>query len=406
MVGAIEAAGAVVWRRSPGGPEVLLIHRPRHDDWTLAKGKREPGEELPETAVREVVEETGVRPLLGRRLKAVYYEVGGRPKRVDWWAASEAAPPGAGTRFVPNEEVDRVGWYPLGQAYERLSYPDDVSVLDEFARWPHRTVPFVVLRHTSAGHKGDWDGDDLLRPLDHRGQTQARALVPLLGCFGPVRVVSSPAARCLASVEPYAGHVGAPVQIEPAFIVPRYYRPGDERMTEPGLAEAVTRLVADGIPTVVCAHRENIPDILAAACRVLGAPPVEDPSLPKGSFQVLQAAETTLAGVERYDLSGLAASGSRSGPGSGSGLTGSAAWPFTPVPSAPPASPVPLASPSSSTTLVPLATSASSASLAPPAASARSRRSRRCRRTRQPISAASATARAISTYSEYRVICS
>ena len=78
-------------------------------------------------------------------------------------------------------------------------------------------------------------------------------------------------------------------------------------------------MLADGVPTLVCAHRENIPDILAVACRVLGAPPPEDPSLPKGSFRVLQAAETTLAGVERYDLSGLAASGSGSPPGARSG---------------------------------------------------------------------------------------
>jgi 8-oxo-dGTP diphosphatase len=227
---------------------------------------------------------------------------------------------------VPNHEVDQVGWYPLGQAYERLSYADDTGVLDEFARWPHRTVPFIVLRHTSAGTKGDWDGDDLLRPLDHQGQSQARALVPLLGCFGPVRVISSPAARCLASVEPYAGHIGAPVRVEPAFIKPDQSRPGDDQTARPGLAEAVTGLLTDGVPTVVCAHRENIPDILATACRLLGAPPLEDPSLPKGSFQVLQAAETTLAGVERYDLSGLAVrgSGSASAPAGSAGPAGAA----------------------------------------------------------------------------------
>ena len=382
MVGEIEAAGAVIWRREAAGPEVLLIHRSRHDDWTLAKGKREPGEELPETAVREVVEETGVRPVLGRHLKTVRYLVDGRPKRVEWWAAAEPARPGAGTRFVPNDEVDRVGWYALAEAYVRLSYADDTAVLDDFARWPHRTVPFIVLRHASAGAKGDWDGDDLLRPLDHKGQAQARALVPLLGCFGPVRVVSSPAVRCLASVEPYARHIGASVQVEPAFIVPDQSRSENDRRTRPGLAEAVTGLLTDGVPTVVCAHRENIPDILAVACRVLSAPPPDDLSLPKGSLQVLQAAETTLAGVERYDLSGLAASGSGSwprsasaGPGSDGGVSSTAA-------------------------LSPASALASASASASAAASARSRRSRRCRRTRQPISTATATASAIRRYSE------
>ncbi|HWG13644.1 MAG TPA: NUDIX hydrolase, partial [Streptosporangiaceae bacterium] len=253
----IEAAGAVVWRRGRDGPEVLLIHRPRRDDWSLAKGKREPGEQLPETAVREVVEETGVRPVLGRRLKTVHYLASGRAKRVEWWAAAEPAAPGALAGFVPNHEVDQVGWYPLPQAYERLSYADDGSVLDDFARWPRRTIPLVVLRHASAGFKRDWGADDLLRPLDFKGQEQARALVSLLSCFGPVRVVSSPAARCLATVEPYAAHVGAPVLAEPAFMLPGRSRSADGQTIRPELASAVTRLLTDGLPAIVCGHREN-----------------------------------------------------------------------------------------------------------------------------------------------------
>ena len=77
--GVIEAAGAIVWRHGPDGPEVLLIHRPRRDDWSLAKGKRDPGEQLPQTPVREVVEETGIRPVLGGSLRSVSYLAGGRP---------------------------------------------------------------------------------------------------------------------------------------------------------------------------------------------------------------------------------------------------------------------------------------------------------------------------------------
>ena len=378
----IEAAGAVVWRRGPDGPEVLLIHRPRRDDWSLAKGKREPGEHLPETAVREVMEETGVRPVLGRRLNTVRYLAGGRPKRVDYWAAAAPAPRGAPAGFVPNDEVDAVRWLLLPRAYQQLSYAADVSVLDEFARCPHRTVPFLVVRHAPAGHKNDWSGDDLLRPLDFRGQAEARSLVPLLSCFGPVRVVSSPAARCLATVEPYAAHIGAPVLAEPAFMVRDRSSFPDGLTVPPDLVSAVTGLLADGVPTVVCAHRENIPEIVSVACRWLGAPPPEDPSLPKTGFWVLQAAESMLAGMERYDLSGLWA-GAWSWP-----VSAGAAWwdsaSACPVPAA-------LGCP----------VSAAAASAAP----ARARRSRRCLRTRTPISTATATASAISTYSEYRVIC-
>jgi 8-oxo-dGTP pyrophosphatase MutT (NUDIX family)/phosphohistidine phosphatase SixA len=393
----IEAAGVVPWRRGPDGPEVLLVHRPRRDDWTLAKGKREPGEELPETAIREVAEEAGLRLLVGRRLETVHYLVGGRPKRVEFWAAPEPARPGQPAAFVPNDEVDDVRWFPLPRAFERLSYATDVSVLNDFARWPHRTVPLVVLRHASAGQKKDWTGDDLLRPLDFKGQSEARTLVSLLGCFGPVRVVSSPAARCLATIEPYAGHVGAPVVVEPALMLPRPSGSDTaaDQDTHPEVVSAVRRLLADGIPTVICAHRENIPDIVAVACEYLNAPPPTDPSLRKSSFWVLQAAESVLAGMERYDLSGLLVGPSASAT-SGASATSS-----------------PLATSGLSATSGASATSASAvadSACAPVLAvsavgdSARARRVRRCLRTRKTTSATTATASAISTYSEYRVI--
>jgi len=305
-LGEIEAAGAIVWRHGPDGPEVLLIHRPRRDDWSLAKGKRDPGEQLAQTAVREVGEETGVRPRLGRRLRSVRYLAGGRPKHVHYWAAADPAPPRGlpASPFVPNEEVDGIEWLPLERACERVSYRDDVIVLEDFAQWPHRTVPFIVLRHAPAGRKQDWDGDDLLRPLDAQGQADALALVPLLACFEPVRVVSSPALRCTATVAPYAGHIGAPVELDPSFGVPD--RPGNSSSGRTDVRDpvpATARLLAAGVPTLVCAHRENIPELLRAACGYLHAKPPPDPSVSKTGFWVLQAAGSTLAGIERYEVS-------------------------------------------------------------------------------------------------------
>jgi 8-oxo-dGTP diphosphatase len=397
MLSEIEAAGVVPWRRGRDGPEVLLVHRPRRDDWSLAKGKREPGEELPETAIREVAEEAGLRLLAGRRLETVHYLVGGRPKRVEFWAAAEPARPGQPAAFVPNDEVDEVRWFPLPRALEQLSYATDVGVLKDFARWPRRTVPLVVLRHASAGHKKDWTGDDLLRPLDFKGQSQARTLVSLLGCFGPVRVVSSPATRCLATIEPYAGHVGAPVVIEPALMLPRHPESDTsaDQVTHPEVVGAVRGMLADGIPTVICAHRENIPDIMAVACEYLNAPPPPSPSLPKSSFWVLQAAESMLAGMERYDLSGLLTEASFSGAARAPGAAGVPGT--TGVPGAAGAPDVSEASGTSGT---------SEASAVADSVSARACRVRRCLRTRTTTSATTATASAISTYSEYRVICS
>jgi 8-oxo-dGTP pyrophosphatase MutT (NUDIX family)/phosphohistidine phosphatase SixA len=301
--GPIEAAGAVLWRHGRDGAEVLLIHRPKRDDWSLAKGKREPGEHIVLTAVREVTEETGVRPVLGRRLRTVRYEVNGVPKRVHYWAAARPTPGDA--FFVPNPEVDRVEWLPLPRARERLSYSRDPGVLDDFAEWPRETVPLILLRHASAGNKGDWPGDDLLRPLDEQGQADALTLAALLDCYGPRRVVSSPAKRCVDTVAPYAARIGAPVETDAALGPPgRSPEQSSGRTSSGDPASPIARVAADGVPAVVCTHRENIPGLLAAACQQFGAAPPADPSLAKGSFWVLQIGDGKLVGLERQELSG------------------------------------------------------------------------------------------------------
>lgn len=107
--------------------EVLLIHRPRYDDWSLPKGKLDPGESHLECAVREVREETGFTCQLGPELPATgYIDRKGRPKRVRYWAMHSPA-----GRFRPNDEVDAIDWLHLGHAELRLSYAHDLGVLAE-----------------------------------------------------------------------------------------------------------------------------------------------------------------------------------------------------------------------------------------------------------------------------------
>ena len=126
----ILAAGGVVGRRTEKGElEVLLIHRPKYDDWTLPKGKLDDGEGAEEAALREVEEETGFSVELGDELPATdYHDRYGRPKNVRYWIMDIT-----GGKFRPNREVDEVRWFPIEAAKAALTYPRDRDVLDAFA---------------------------------------------------------------------------------------------------------------------------------------------------------------------------------------------------------------------------------------------------------------------------------
>jgi 8-oxo-(d)GTP phosphatase len=190
----VRAAGGVLRRVGPTGIEVALVHRPRYDDWSLPKGKADVGESDEETAVREVEEETGLRPRLGRELPSTHYtDSRGRPKVVRYWTMT----PESGS-FEPHGEVDDVRWLPVAEAEEELSYERDVAVLQALS------PPLLVIRHGSAGDSDSWPGEDALRPLDVRGRRQAQALVDELAAFDVDRIISSPLARCVEMVEPLA----------------------------------------------------------------------------------------------------------------------------------------------------------------------------------------------------------
>ncbi len=125
----VRAAGGLVFRGDGDALEVLLVHRPRYDDWSLPKGKLHDGEDDEAAALREVEEETGLRCELGPELpSSAYRDQKGRPKVVRFWAMRPR-----GGAFRPHEEVDDVRWLPLPAAREALSYERDREILRAFA---------------------------------------------------------------------------------------------------------------------------------------------------------------------------------------------------------------------------------------------------------------------------------
>ena len=131
----VRAAGGVVWRPSEDGPSrIVVVHRPRYDDWSLPKGKCDEGESYADCALREVEEETGFTCRLGAELPSTQYRDNkGRPKTVRYWAMEPVDGDG---RFRPNAEIDEIRWLPVPDAVKLLSYDHDRPVVLAFTPPP------------------------------------------------------------------------------------------------------------------------------------------------------------------------------------------------------------------------------------------------------------------------------
>jgi 8-oxo-dGTP pyrophosphatase MutT (NUDIX family) len=197
----IRAAGGVVLRtHRKRGLQVLIAHRPKYRDWTLPKGRLDKGEDDVEAALREVWEETGLRCLPFERHGLSSYRVNGNAKHVAWYTMEVLD----GT-FEPNDEVDQIRWVTLEQAERELTYRADrlhvAGVSDDWA--PNHPMAYVA-RHAHAGDRSTWEGDDAERPLSDRGWEQARSISKRLRHLGITRLISSPALRCIQTLEPLA----------------------------------------------------------------------------------------------------------------------------------------------------------------------------------------------------------
>lgn len=301
MSARIEAAGVVLVRRGEQGPEVAVVHRPRRQDWSLPKGKLEPGERHETAAVREALEETGVRCRLGPSLGSRSYLVEGVPKRVLWWRATVRST----EPHLADAEIDEVRWLPRRDARRLLTYDDDRALVDTALELPD-TVPTVVLRHAEAMKRAVWrdSGDpladiDAARPLDDAGMAQALELVGRLAAYGPRHVTSSDARRCRATVEPFVDVADLPLETEHALSEEGCA--DDPRTT----AAAVQRLLERGGPAVWCTHRPVLPVVTSALADALGVDrrsDLLDPRLKPGAALVLhRRSDGTLVAADRLD---------------------------------------------------------------------------------------------------------
>lgn len=329
----VLAAGALVWRLKNDKLQVLVVHRPRYDDWSFPKGKAEPGESMVLTAIREVAEETGRQIVLGRYLgKARRRLVSGRKKRTLYWAAQvlPEAGPGEGLRAAvkpaSKREIDKVRWWKVKKAARKLTHADDKRLLARLVDWYEsgqlQVHSLVLVRHAKAVSRATWGygiNSEITRPLVMgRGQAQARDVAALLSAYGVGELVSSPWRRCVDTLAPYAHGCGLDLRSDEAFtevsalmapeLMQASFRDLLERGSaldgppepeavgpqgrEPGLALAGQPEPEPSYPLALCVHRPCLPLLFETLREYMGPElttklPDSDPWLRPGQAVVV-----------------------------------------------------------------------------------------------------------------------
>lgn len=249
----ITAAGTVLVRTTrKGRQEVLLIHRPGYDDWSLPKGKINADEYLAGCAARETLEETGVTPRIGLPLDRIGYPVGSGYKTVTYWRADALSR----RPRKADAEVDQSRWLPVERALATISYPDEAHLIEQAVGLP-RTVPVLVARHAKAMLRKFWSGRDQARPLDSRGRRQSELLVPLLRAYGVQRAVSSSSIRCMQTLKPFAK--ATKLDVEGWTTLSEEQSRDTPKAVTILMQRLMTETLESGRPLVVCGHRPVLP---------------------------------------------------------------------------------------------------------------------------------------------------
>jgi 8-oxo-dGTP diphosphatase len=272
---------------------VLVVHRPRYNDWGLPKGKLSSNELAVTAAVREFREETGLKiRRLGAPLGVEHYHVGDHPKVVHWWlgVADDVSAP---RPFDPTE-IDQAVWLPSDQALERLNYADERAVLHRALAAPP-SVTLLVIRHAKAIDRAEWTGPDPLRTLSLKGHRQAAALRRVLSAYGVDTLLSSTSIRCRDTFIPYATMRGLTIETFPELS--EEGAAADPAAVTRVMHELRERTLADASSTLaICGHRPVLPDMAAA----LNLP--YTPMKPSDTLVAHLGLDSSVIAVERHHL--------------------------------------------------------------------------------------------------------
>lgn len=121
----IQAAGGILWKKEGGQKKFAVVHRHKHKDWSLPKGKVDKKETWKQTALREVLEETGYEGKIKKYAGSISYLLEGKPKVVLFWHMKIKSE----KKSKMNGEVDKVRWVTVEEAESLLDYPDEVTLI-------------------------------------------------------------------------------------------------------------------------------------------------------------------------------------------------------------------------------------------------------------------------------------
>ncbi len=309
----VRSAGAVVWRPrksrtavgigqvfEPDDIEVLLVHRPRYDDWSWPKGKAEINEPLLAAGVREVEEETGVLVQMHAPLTTQRYRLGsGQIKEVHYWVGVPVEHGGVERSRIPvapatAKEIDKVRWVTPGPARKMLTRRGDRRLLDDVVSRAEAgtlvTQTLAIVRHGAAVSRKQWNGGEASRPLNRTGGVQALDLVDIFSALGITRLLSSPWERCRASLEPYA-------TVASLGLVTADELAEDFAKNEPEAPGRIIKRLLErpAEPVVVCGHRPVLPSMFepirnVASNQIARGLPTQDPYLRTAELLVAHVA--------------------------------------------------------------------------------------------------------------------